>query len=127
RAGFFAAVFGSLLTVGAILWFPIVQPILEIALQQNITGFSRELALKMVQLLGTTFLLKNLTFLLLWFAVLWAIVRARTHRRVSRLIVRWQSDPKLDPTLSFAGQTLEWIDQLLDPIQRHQDQMDSLI
>jgi GTPase Era involved in 16S rRNA processing len=127
RAGFIAAIFGSILTIGAILWFPIAQPILEIALQQNITSFSRELALKIVQLLGTTFLLKNLTFLLLWFAVLWAIVRGRTHRRVSRMISRWQSDPKLDPSLSFAGQTLAWIDQLLDPIQRHQEEMDSLI
>jgi hypothetical protein len=127
RTGFFTAIFAPLLTIGAILWFPIVQPILEIALQQHIMSFSRELALKIVQLLGTTFLLKNLTFLLLWFAVLWAIIRARTHRRVSRLIARWQSDPKLDPSLSFNGQTLEWIDQLLDPIEQHQQQIDGVI
>ena len=127
RGSFFGMLFAPLLTIGAILWFPIIQPILEIALQGSITSFSRELALKIVQLLGTTFLLKNLTFLLLWFAVLWAIIRARTHRRVAKLIARWQSDPNLDPSLSFAGQTLEWIDQLLDPIERHQDQIDSLI
>jgi hypothetical protein len=127
RGSFFGAIFAPLLTIGAILWFPIAQPILEIVLQGSITSFSRELALKIVQLLGTTFLLKNLTFLVLWFAVLWAIVRARTHRRVTKLIARWQSDPNLDPSLSFAGQTLEWIDQLLDPIERHQEQIDGLI
>ena len=83
--------------------------------------------LKIVQLLSTTFLLKNLTFLLMWFAVLWAIVRARTQRRVYRLIARWQSDPRLDPSLSFNAQTVEWIDELLEPIQQHQDQTDALI
>src|SRR6185436_13985316 len=127
RRGIIAPLFRVLLTVGAVLWFPIVQPLLEIALQQHITSFTRELALKVVQLLGTTFLLKNLVFLLLWFAVLWAIVRAGTHARVARLIARWQKDPNLDPSLSFTAQTLEWIDQLLDPIQRHQDQIDGLI
>ena len=59
--------------------------------------FSRKLALQIVSLLSTTFLLKNLTFLLMYFAVLWAIVRARTHRRVAKLIERWQVDPDLDP------------------------------
>jgi GTPase Era involved in 16S rRNA processing len=127
RAGFIAGVFGVILTIGAIVWFPIAQPVLEVMLQQNITGFSRELALKVVQLLSTTFILKNLAFLVLWFAVLWALVRGRTHRRVSRLIGRWQSDPKLDPALSFTGQTLEWTDGLLDPIQRHQDEIERLV
>ncbi len=127
RRGIIAPIFRTLLTIGAILWFPIVQPILEIVLQTHITSFSRELALKIVQLLGTTFLLKNLIFLLLYFAVLWAIIRASVYGRVSRLIARWQSDPKLDRSLSFNGQTLEWIDGLLDPIQRNQDQIDGLI
>ena len=79
-----------------------------------------------MQLLSTTFLLKNLTFLLMWFAVLWAIVPHRTQRRVYRLIARWQSDPRLDPSLSFNAQTVEWIDELLEPIQQHRDQTDAL-
>ena len=54
RNGIIAPLFRWLFTIGAILWFPIAQPILEIALQQNITSFSRELWLKIVQLLGTT-------------------------------------------------------------------------
>ncbi|HEX3357215.1 MAG TPA: GTPase domain-containing protein, partial [Tepidisphaeraceae bacterium] len=118
RRGIIAPIFRTLLTIGAILWFPIVQPMLEIVLQTHITSFSRELALKIVQLLGTTFLLKNLIFLLLYFAVLWAVIRASVHGRVSRLISRWQSDPELDPALSFNGQAMEWIDEMLDPIQR---------
>jgi hypothetical protein len=127
RRGIIAPIFRTLLTIGAILWFPIVQPMLEIVLQTHITSFSRELALKIVQLLGTTFLLKNLIFLLLYFAVLWAVIRASVHGRVSRLISRWQSDPELDPALSFNGQAMEWIDEMLDPIQRNQDQIDGLI
>jgi hypothetical protein len=127
REGWIMPFFRVMLTVGAILWFPIVQPILEILLQGSALSFSPELALRIVQLLGVTFLLENLTFLLLWFAVLWAIVRAAAYRSASRLITRWQRDPKLDPALSFTGQTLEWIDGLLDPIQRQQEQIDSLI
>jgi hypothetical protein len=127
RGGLIAPVFRWLLTIGAILWFPLAQPLLEIALQQNTFAVSREVELKLVQLLGTTFLLKNLTFLLLWFAVLWAIVRARTHRSVARLIARWQSDPKLDPSLSFSAQVMEWIDDLLEPMQRQQEQIDAVV
>jgi GTP-binding protein EngB required for normal cell division len=127
RRGIFMPLIRFLLTIGALLWFPLIQPILETILQPDMTHFSRALLLRIVQLLGVTFLLKNLTFLLLWFAVLWAIVRSATHRRVSRLIARWQNDPKLDPSLSFTGQTIEWIDELLDPINQSHEKLNTLI
>ena len=40
--GIFAPVVRTILTIGAIIWFPIAQPILEIVLQTHITSFSRE-------------------------------------------------------------------------------------
>jgi GTPase Era involved in 16S rRNA processing len=127
RRGIFTALFAIVITIGAVVWFPFAQPVLETMLAGDTFTFSSKLALQIVSLLSTTFLLKNLTFLLMYFAVLWAIVRARAHRRVAKLIGRWQADPNLDPSLSFTAQTLEWIDQLLDPIQQKQDKLESLI
>ena len=112
-----------LLTFGAILWFPFVQPVLEAFLSPN----HGELALLVVRVLGVSYLLKNVAFLAIWFAILWLILKWATQRRVDRWMERWKSAEHLDPSLSLTGQTLEWMDELLEPINSARSKLASLI
>jgi hypothetical protein len=56
-----------LLTIGAIVWFPIVQPVLELALNDSLAHTARGVLLLAVQLLGATYLLRSAGFLAIWF------------------------------------------------------------
>ncbi len=125
--GIIGTFFRVLLTLGALLWFPIVQPLLEAMLQPGVTRTTQELLLLVVQLLGTTYLLTNATFLLIWFAVLWLIIRWNTQRRVNRLLLRWRGTDAHDPSVNLASATLEWIDGLIDPIRLARSRADALV
>jgi hypothetical protein len=125
--GIIGSFFRTLLTVGALLWFPIVQPILEALLQPGVTRTTRELLLLAVQLLGTTYLLKNAVFLLIWFAVLWLLIRWNTQRRVNRLLERWRAADASDPSVNLATATLEWIDGLIEPVRIARGRADALV
>jgi hypothetical protein len=117
-----------LLTIGALLWFPFVQPLLEIFLQQGFTGFTTKTALLIVQILSATYMLHSAGFLLIWFLFLWAYVRWDTSRRVARLLARHRrADAKSDPTLNLATATLTWLDDILDPIRQAREQTDTLV
>ncbi|HEV2295527.1 MAG TPA: GTPase domain-containing protein [Tepidisphaeraceae bacterium] len=119
--------FRVLLTVGAVLWFPIIQPLLEAMLQSGAARTTQELLLLGVQLLGTTYLLKNAMFLLIWFAVLWLLIRWDTQRRVNRLLLRWRGTDANDPSVNLATATLEWIDGLIEPIRTARARADALV
>jgi hypothetical protein len=116
-----------LLTIGAILWFPFIQPLLEAFLVGGAGKTTRELLYLGVQMLGVTYLLKNVTFLIIWFVVLWMVLRWGTHRRASRLLRRWQSNQNLDDPLSLSGQVIHWMDDLLEPIRRQRERVASLV
>ena len=117
-----------LLTIGALLWFPFVQPILEALLAGGAGKTTRELLYLGVQMLGVTYLLKNVTFLIIWFAVLWLVVRWGTHRRASRLLQRWGGGgARLDDPMSLPGQVIQWMDDLLDPIRRHRERVEAVV
>src|SRR5215216_273696 len=105
-----------LLTIGALLWFPILQPILQRVLEGNFVPNLREIAAVIVPLLGATYLLHSAAFLVIWFVALWMFLRWDTHRRVNRLIARWTS-ADLNSALSLNGQVVSWIDDLLEPIK----------
>src|SRR5207249_1212563 len=60
-----------LLTIGAALWFPIVQPIAEALLQAGPMHSLREIALLVVKVLSGTYLLQSAAFLVIWFVFLW--------------------------------------------------------
>ncbi|HMB94743.1 MAG TPA: hypothetical protein VKK61_01755, partial [Tepidisphaeraceae bacterium] len=113
-----------LLTIGAILWFPIGQPILSVMLQQNSWQMSKQTLRAVVDVLSVSHLLQCVTFLLLWFAILWLILRAGTQRRINRLIERWKMS---DDDSSLSGQTLRWIDDLLEPIHQRRQRIDELV
>jgi hypothetical protein len=116
RRGIFAPLLRWTLTIGAILWFPIVQPVLEVMLRDNFTRTLREGLILAVQLLGAAYLLKSAAFLAIWFLFLWLVLRWDTQRRVSKLLARWQRLDSGDAASSPAAAALTWTDQLLDPI-----------
>jgi GTPase Era involved in 16S rRNA processing len=120
-----AAPWRWLLTIGAILWFPIVQPILSVMLQQETWQMSKEALRVIVDLLSVSHLLQCATFLLLWFFVLWAYLRFSTQRKVNGVLDRWKSAGAEDES-SLAGQTLEWTENLLEPIRRTRGRFESL-
>jgi hypothetical protein len=115
------------LTVGALLWFPIVQPILQAALEDTLGHSLRTIALAVVRALSVTALLQTLTFLALYYFIIWLVVRWDTGRRVDRQLQRWKSSDSLDPGLSLPGQTLEWLNHLLDPIRAARERVEALV
>jgi GTPase Era involved in 16S rRNA processing len=118
KSGIIAPFFRILLTVGALLWFPIIQPVLHTILTASTPLRSlHDGAIVLVEMLSTAALLKNAVFLLLWFFLLWALLRWDTRRRVERLLTRWRTAKQPDPSLNLTATTLQWIEGLLDPIQ----------
>ena len=122
RSGVVAPLFRWLLTVGALLWFPFVQPVLEgmIALPDvgwDVWSHGRKLTGLVVSVLSGESLLRNVTFLIIWFAVIWLALRWNTQRRVSRFLARMRSPDGRDPTLNLAAQVMQWMDGLLAPLR----------
>lgn len=113
-----------LLTVGALIWFPIAQPILEAYLAE---GTVTNLTLLIVQVFGVTYLLKNVGFLAVWYVLIWLALRWRTRQQVERWLDRWKSADPLNPELSLTGQVLEWMGGLLDPIRNTRERFEALI
>jgi hypothetical protein len=121
----------ALLTWGAVIWFPIAQPIVQALLEATIGGAplrgGTHIGLLIVQIVSVTFLLKNAAFLLLWFAVLWAYLRWSTQRKVDRQLDRWRSADHADPSLNPTIAAMEWVDELLRPIRAGQERMQKLV
>jgi hypothetical protein len=111
-AGIFGWFLRMLLTFGAILWFPFVQPALEAYLNGG-----RHMLMLAVSLLGVSYLLKHAGFMAIYFTVLWLIIKWDTQRRVDRWLSHWKSGQSLDPALSLTGQVVEWSAGLLEPIR----------
>jgi GTPase Era involved in 16S rRNA processing len=123
-AGPIGALFRWLLTVGALLWFPLIQPVLEALLAGRPI---RDLTVLGVQLLGVTYLLKSVAFLLIYYIILWMILRWDTQRRIDRFLWRAKEGRKTDPTLSLAGQAIEWLNELLSPIRTATDRLQTVV
>jgi GTPase Era involved in 16S rRNA processing len=115
------------LTIGALLWFPIVQPIAQAMLERTIGQSIKDVALAVVRALSVASLLQVLTFLILYYVVIWMIVRWDTARRVDRQLQRWKTSESLDPGLSLPGQTLEWLTSLLEPIRVARERLEALV
>ena len=116
-----------LLTVGAVLWFPFVQPILHgILAAPGMLSSARAFAMLTVEVLGVNYLLSSCGFLVLYFIALWLALRWNTQRRVVRLLNGWQATALSDPSLSLAAQTLQWIEHLLTPLRQARERMESL-
>jgi hypothetical protein len=114
-----------LMTWGAIVWFPIVQPILEIVLNPDYTwaGMSGHAIWQLVRLLGTTYLLTSVSFLAIYFVLLWAILRFTTGRSTQRLMDKIDANESTD----LAGQASAWVDDLLSPLEARTADLSALV
>jgi hypothetical protein len=127
RRGIIAPLVRWLLTIGAVLWFPIVQPVLEVMLKDHFVQTVRDGLILAVQLLGAAYLLRSAGFLAIWFLFLWLVLRWDTHRRVARLLGRWRGLDSRDATVNPSAAVLAWADELLDPIRSARDREESLV
>jgi GTPase Era involved in 16S rRNA processing len=117
-----------LLTMGAILWFPFIQPALDSLMIQNSLDWSiihnaSKLTQLVVHIFSVNELLQSLEFLLLYFFLLWVILRWHTQRRVARFAARWKEDSS---DLSLTMQTIGWLDDLLAPVRGAKEQVERL-
>jgi hypothetical protein len=131
RRGVVAPAVRWLLTVGALLWFPFIQPVLAAFLQDQTLSVSwtpdwRRLAGLVVSVLSGEALLKNAAFLSLWFLVIWLALRWNTQRSLGKLLARWRSADHPDPSLNLTTQTMQWMRDLLLPVDRAAERMRSL-
>ncbi|HVT87383.1 MAG TPA: GTPase domain-containing protein [Tepidisphaeraceae bacterium] len=115
-----------LLTIGAVLWFPLVQPLLAAGLTETGWAPPTRWVLTLVNLLGVAHLLACSTFLIIWFVGLWMVLRFGAYRRVNRIIEQWKQDGS-DNERSLSGQSMQWIEQLLEPIDQQKKRIDQLI
>ncbi len=123
RFAFLGAPFRWLLTIGALVWFPFLQPIAQTVLIDGPTHSTHDILLLIVRIFSVNALLQNLTFLAAYFFLLWIILRWDTHRRIARFARRWKSDAS---DLSLTAQAVRWLDDLLEPLHQAQERAQSL-
>jgi hypothetical protein len=91
RVGIIAPLIRWLLTIGAVLWFPLIQPVLEVILRDGYIQSTKAAIVLAVQLLSSAYLLKSAGFLAIWFLFLWLVLRWDTYRKVAWLLTRWRT------------------------------------
>ena len=120
RSGSLLSAWRGLLTVGALIWFPFVQPILIVFMANksvNPPSGQPSIGLLLVQTLSITNLLSTLTFFAIYYSLLWVILRWDTQRRIAKQFIRWQrADGDSDQNL--AARVVDWLDQLVQPIRK---------
>jgi len=108
-------------TVGAALWFPIIQPVLDLLLNSWITWTPIDVARLLVSLLSGQKLLEDAAFLLIWYVLLWLMIRYRTFRQVKY----WLAETGTGP-LDLTTASVAWMDELIEPLQRQHDRFAAL-
>jgi hypothetical protein len=128
KSGIVAPLFRFLFTVGALLWFPFIQPVLEIILNsKSVIATVRDVGVLAVQVFSAASLLQNAVFLIIWYLLIWSLLRWSTRKRVDRLLTRWKAvDNASDDSLNLTTRTLAWIDGLLEPIHRKREATERL-
>jgi hypothetical protein len=127
KRGGFAAPIRWILTLGALVWFPFVQPVLAIVLPQKDGHWTiTRLAGVVVMVLGVDYLLRSATFLIVYFTAVWLALRWNTQRRVARLLARWKAADYPDPSVNLSTQAIDWMDELTSPLRAAHQRMQSL-
>lgn len=126
RWGLPGAAWRWLLTVGAILWFPIIQPVAEALLAGTLPKTFAAIAGLVVGVLSSTHLLRSTAFLILWFGVLWLLLRWQAAQKAERVLRHWISTESTDPTASLAAQVIAWTDDLLAPLRSRAEHLQRL-
>ncbi len=127
RSGLIGHFLRGFLTIGALLWFPLIQPMVEAMLQDNFIGNIRHILLIVARAFSVASLLQTVSFLILWYFIIWLIVRWNTQRRIERQLARWKSTDSTDPELNLAVRTMEWVETLTQPIRLAREKIDRLI
>jgi hypothetical protein len=127
KSGVIAPLFRVLLTIGALIWFPIVQPVLKTFLAGGSTLHSiSDAAVVLVTILSTQWLLANAGLLVLWYLMIWALLRWNAQGKVNRMLARWKTAEQADPSLNLSTQTMAWIESLLEPIHTARNAVEKL-
>jgi hypothetical protein len=128
RVGLIAPLIRWLLTIGAVLWFPLIQPVLEVILRDGYIQSTRSAIVLAVQLLSSAYLLKSAGFLAIWFLFLWLVLRWDTSRKVAWLLNRWRTfdGSSRDTSMNTAAAALAWVDELLHPIRTAREREEAL-
>lgn len=132
RRGWLGAPLRWLLTIGAVLWFPFIQPILHALLGTTDASnwqwhqIATQLPKLAVEVLGANYLLTSAGFLILYFVVLWLSLRWNTQRTVGRVFRGWQTSALSAPELNLSSQVLRWLDDLITPIRVARERMEGL-
>jgi hypothetical protein len=127
RSGLFAPV-RLLLTLGALVWFPLLQPIAEAVVVDkrfnwSVIDSTHELAVLLIRIFSVAAVLQNLTFLGLYFFAIWVVLRWDTQQRITRMIAKWKSDTG-DQSLTV--QTMRWADGLTAPIREAREAAEAI-
>ncbi|MDB5302964.1 MAG: hypothetical protein JWM97_513 [Phycisphaerales bacterium] len=116
-----------LLTIGALLWFPFVQPVLSTFLRDaDWHPHWEKLVALIVGVLGVDYFLKSAGFLVIYYAAIWLALRWNTQRKVGRLLSKWRATDFPDPAVNLATQTLQWLNDLTAPIRLARERMQSV-
>jgi len=125
KSGVFAPVLRVVLTVGVALWFPIVQPVLELAVSGVTWPAMTDLLGYVVPVLGADHLLRSAAMLIVWFVALYLWLRRDTQRRVDRMLRR-SATVDTDPA-SLHNVVSEWANDLVEPIRMQRDRIANLV
>jgi hypothetical protein len=127
KSGIIAPFVRVLLTVGALLWFPFIQPVLHtIIVSHSAFGTVRDIGILAVEVISAESLLHNAIFLIIWYLLIWSLLRWGTRSRVDRLLTRWTNAAYAEDSLNLTTRTLAWIDELLEPIRAARQTTDDL-
>ncbi len=107
-----------LLTVGVVLWFAILQPLLAVAVPEGDAWSWTEALQDAVLLLNATTILSSLGFALVWLLLVWIAVRLRAYRLVAKHRTKLLRGDAADVEASPAAQVIAWMDDLLGPLHR---------
>jgi hypothetical protein len=134
RRGIVAPVIRFVLTIGAALWFPLLQPLAEAlatgGIQRQWGEMAADLGLLAVRVFSAAYLLQAAAFLGLWYLTLWLILRWDTQRKVARLLERWRSaeaGETGEADASPPSAVIEWIEGLLEPARQSRQRADELV
>ena len=119
RMGVIAPIVRVVLTIGALLWFPFVQPVLAILLMTNgMIGTARDLGILVVQVMSAESLLKSAAFLIVWYLLIWSLLRWSTRSKVERLMSKWKRADGAEDSLNLTTRGMGWMEELLEPVHR---------
>lgn len=107
------------LTIGAALWFAIVQPLLSAVLTSLNPALDLATLREVVGLLSGEHLLQGLIFAMLWLVLIWVMLRYDSHRWASALLDR--IDLHLDDADHLDRVVQQWSDLRLEPLTTHAD------